>query len=265
MSEETMDLQLARAIPMLAIFGGAQIKQMVEKTINYPLFAIKETYNASAIGAVLNKVGVGGVVNATATAFIEYFSYYTTYQIINSLLNGAVIVLMVVGGILAFIMLTLQKLYVFISVIFLAIWAFHPQQTEKILSAVTKVMTVSFKTVLLVVSMFLLLFSMSLLDSLQYRLINDFFVIMESTGGMRDTLNIVTIILDWFTNLFQPYVYYGLAHIIFILAKVYLIYIIIFKLPGYFIEIIDSKTEDLFDKATDKLSDVAQAATTKGM
>lgn len=265
MSEETMDMQLARAIPMLALFGGENIKKMVEKTINYPLFAIKETYNASAVGAVLNKVGVGGVVNAAATGFIEYFTYYTTYQIINSLLNGAVIVLMVVGGILAFIMLTLQKLYVFISVIFLAIWAFHPQQTEKILSAVTKVMTVSFKTVLLVVSMFLLLFSMSLLDSLQYRLINDFFVIMESTGGMRDTLNPVTIILDWFANMFQPYVFYGLAHIIFILAKVYLIYIIIFKLPGYFIEIIDSKAEDLFDKATDKLSDVAQAATTKGL
>lgn len=264
---ETMDMQIARALPVLALFGGENVKNIVAKTITAPLYALQDTYEKSLLGKALNGIGVGGLVSASATIGIEGFTYYTTYQIINSMLNAVTIIMMVVAGIIAFIMLTLQKLYVFMALPFLAIWAFHQNQDQKILLAVGKMITVSFKTVLLVVSMFLVIFSMSLIDSMEYRLINDFFVVMQSTPtvSIADTLNPFTIVSEWFKSTLQSYLFYGLAHVAFIFVKMYMIFVIVFKLPSYFIEIIDNKTEDLFDKATNNIQDVSEKVTTRGM
>lgn len=263
--DENIGMTMAKMMATLSIFGGEDIYNMLKKTIVSPLYGLKETYENSVVGMVTEKAGVGGVLKSATTTVLDGGTYILTYKVINALLDSVVLVITVAGGILAFILLTLHKLWAFMAVIFVAIYAFAPNQEQKMIAVAGKIIVISFKTVLLTVSLFIVLFAVALMDSLESNLVNSFFLSMQGIKEVGDTYNPLTMIFNWVDTTFVNYVFYGVSSIVFIVAKVVMIITVIFKMPNFFFEILDSRAEDLGDKMMDTIQSVTEQRGTKGM
>jgi len=246
---------IVTGLPMMAVFGGHQIAE----TVNNLIYASTEMIS-SLVGTVSDFIPVAKVAKTVMNVGDKLgddkqkgpgapglFSYYIAYELINSMLNTMVFVVLITGSILAFIMLTLQKLWVFFASMFLVIHTFGPNQEEKITAAVGKMIAVAFKSVLLTSSIFIAIWSIDLLNSLEHILTTRFF---DSMGQIFDASKAETdfsleYIRSLMANTLQKYSYYGISHLVFQIVKIILSVTIIFKLPGYFFELIDTRVQDM--------------------
>ena len=86
-----------------------------------------------------------------------------------------VVTVIVVGAAFVFSLLFIEKLFAFISLMFLVFYTFHKNQEEKVLNSVVKVFAVAFKTVLITTCIILSVFSLSLVDKFEIIMLNEFF------------------------------------------------------------------------------------------
>ncbi|MDO8453806.1 MAG: hypothetical protein Q7S59_04485 [Sulfurimonas sp.] len=240
--ESTMQ-QISKYMAHLALFNGNQIAE----TIN------------SAFGSTLvtKPIAIGGAI-----------------LVIETMIEVVTIIVFVVSGVLAFILLALSKLWAFFAVLFLVIYAFSPNQEEKIYSSLGRVISTAFRTVLLTVSMFLAIWSLSLVDSLQHILLMDFFsnmsvindVIDVKGGGLWDRItNFTSESVEQLSSDIERYVVYGVASVAFVAIKIILVVTIIFKLPSWFMEMLSAGAEGVEEKVNEVVQNASQQKTMKGI
>ena len=84
-----------------------------------------------------------------------------------------------------------------------------------------KIVAIAFKTVLLTISVFLSIYSLSLLGVIEHTLVNNFFGIMDTIRLTDAELNSLTDIcaLDYVARIIQMYTFYGLSHLSFMIVK----------------------------------------------
>jgi len=251
LANESLDMSIGKSVVLLSVFNASKIKEIIDQTLAMPFQAVRESYEKSIIGSAIDKVG-GAAAKVTIQQGVNLAEYTLIYKGIVGFLNTLVLVVMITSSILAFTLLFLQKFWAFMSVIFIPIYAFHPKQEEKVIAAAGKIIAVAFKTVLLTITMFLVIFSLSLFETLELRLVNDFFVTIQSTP-LADTWNPITYFMSFADRILIQYIFLGVSFIVFIFVKIVLIVTIIFKLPGYFYELIDAKVEDMGDKMIDTI------------
>lgn len=209
------------------------------------------------------------------SAAVRPLSYYLTIEFIEHALEVIVILTLICSAIISFILLTLHKLWGFFALAFLPIWAFHENQESKIMDALSRILIVAFKTILLVVTLFLAIWSMSLAQNMEDILLGTFFNNMQagvaSVGVMEDapwwvsSANIVERYVTNFAQNIRNYAILGLSTLVFTILKIYLIITIIFKLPNYFFSLLGIDAEDLGDKMQEQLQEVARRESMRGI
>jgi len=248
---------VSKMIPMLSLFNGSAIAGLYENVT--PAGKITSMLSSTLGGIPIVGGLLKGVTDATAGVTIKVLSYGLAYLTIDSVLNATVLIVFITGGILAFIILTLQKLWTFFAVLFVIIYAFSPNQEEKIAGVLGKMGATAFKTVLLVVSMFIAIWSLSLVDSMEHILVNDFF------SNMQNLVDAPIGYLEEASQGLVRYSFFGVSHVVFIIVKIILSVTIIFKLPSYFFDILDVKAEDVGDRMQEVIQQAQERESMKGM
>ncbi|MFA6138225.1 MAG: hypothetical protein WC667_09075 [Sulfurimonas sp.] len=238
------------------------ILQTISKQITYLAL-----FNGNSIADALNSV-------MGSTLVTKPFALAGAAVVINSMIEVASVLAYVVAGIFAIIYLTITKLYVFFAVLFLVIWAFGTNQEEKIYGALGRVIATSFKTVLIVISLFIAIFAMDLINSLEHILLFQFFDNMEIINEVGDhrSQSLWTNIVNWVSesgeqlnvNL-QKYVVFGLTQAVFTVVKITLTVTIIWKLPSLFFEFISVQVDGAEQKLGEIVQDIGEKQSMKGI
>lgn len=239
-SNESLAQKLATGLPMLALFGG-QVPNMYNNFFQ-SIGDLVGTFLPIGKAAAFLKFFVGG----GETPGIA--SYYLAYLTIDNILKSMVFIVLICGAVIAFIILALQKLWTFYASLFLVIHAFGTGQTNSIPAAMGKIIAVACKTILLVISIFLAIYSINLLDVFQSLLIGDFYnqmrELVSQDAGMWQSLALN----------FQLLSFYGVSHVTFLILKIVLATTIIFKLPGYFYDLLEVRVQDMGDTMLDTVN-----------
>jgi hypothetical protein len=237
---------VAEKIPELALFGGNQIAE------------------------ALNSL-VGGTFATKGLALIAASS------IIEQLLVVAQTVVFIVISIFAFIVLIFSKILIYFALMFIVIYAFHKNQEEKVMAALGQLLKISFKTVILVATIFLALWMYSLMDNLQNLLLNDFFYQMDTYLKVDEVKDASDkwwweSTAEWFQYSFlnfennaKQYAVYGLTHVAFMIIKIIAVATVIWKVPSYFYSLIDSNYSDFGDRVSDAIEQAAERESMKGL
>ena len=246
-SEDTFAKKIAESIPLLALFGGNEMAQMINN--------------------VLQTLPYSKVINKFLGDEPGVFSYYLSIQVIESMLDAMVLVVLITGSLLAFMVLALQKLWTFMATIFLVIYTFHSNQEEKVSASIAKMIAIAFKSVLLVVSIFVAIYSISLLDGLQALLVNSFFNNMGVLGDISSDIDSVSRsgISTMIENSFVQYSYIGVTYVGFAVIKIYVAYHVIFKLPEFFYELIETNTGQAANQLNDTIQQVQENQNFRGV
>jgi len=248
-SEDGIIARTVQSIPYLALFGGRNIAGIYE----------------DAIGSITSIVDDVPFLGSTVKGAVKGASLYLAYETISVLLKSVYLIVLVTASILAFIMITLQKSYAFFVVIFLPLYAFHPQQEKIVAGALVKIVATAFKTVLIVVSIFIAIWSGSLLDSLHHIFQTTFVENMQNVMTVDPKLDWIDQKVQGITSTLQRWAYSGVSNIIFTIVKIILSVTIIFKLPGYFYSMLEVKVDDVGDKMLDVVADAAEKQGMKGL
>lgn len=243
-NDESMMQSLSTALPMLALFGG-QVPQMYNNLFVSVGDLIGSLFSVGKVASGIAKFFIGGGETP------GLISYYLAYLTIDNILKSMVFIVLISGAVLAFIMLALQKLWTFYASLFLVIHAFATKQTDTIPAAIGKVIAVACKTVLLVISIFLAIYSINLLEVFQSLLIGDFY------NQMREMVSASTEVGNLMNSLslnIQLLIFYGIAHVSFLVLKIVLATVIIFKLPGYFYDLLEIRVQDMGDAMLDTVN-----------
>ncbi|RLA84875.1 MAG: hypothetical protein DRG78_00120 [Epsilonproteobacteria bacterium] len=273
---ESYAQELAKAMPMMALFGGNAISEMIYNLFNSGTEVMKSFLN-KAIGTgslgLVDKT-IDWVLNSNQDGeknpIVMLISLYTTQSVISHMLNAALFITLIGLSITAFTVLSLQKLWTFFATMFLAIHIFSDKQTEKISASIGKMMATAFKNVLLVISIFLAIYSMSLIDSFEAILVNGFFSNMDTLyHANKDSIisswNPMKLIYNAMSQTIFEYSYYGMAHLGMQIIKIYLVIYIITKLPAYFYDLLDVNVNDVGDEIMNKIQDSNERESTKGL
>lgn len=250
-NDESMMQSLSTALPMLALFGG-QVPHIYNNLLSSAgdIFAKVFKIQNGAAKFVLDSI-IGGKNDDGSVKQPGLFSYWLAYLTIDNILKSMVFIVLITGAIVAFIMLALQKLWTFYASLFLVIHAFATKQTDTIPAAIGKVIAVACKTVLLVISIFLAIYSINLLEVFQSLLIGDFY------NQMREMVSDGT----EFGNLWNSFalniqllMFYGVSYVTFLVLKIVLATVIIFKLPSYFYDLLEIRVQDMGDAMLDTVN-----------
>jgi len=212
---------------------------------------LKKISKALPILAMMNGSGVTDTINNVIGGFslTKPLSALAAYELIMKMLDVIPMIILIVSGIVSFIIISLLKLWAFMALIFVVIYAFSESQEEKIWGAISRVFIIGFSSVLLVVSLFLTIWAMSLVDNLEHILISNFFDAMLTLSDESIT----------------TYVVYGVSHALFILAKILLTLAIVFKLPKYFYDILGVKADDASEGFQNYMQESITRQGTKGL
>lgn len=264
-SEESIIQKLSEGLPMLALFGG-----QVPNMYNNIIAGIGDSFS-SLVGATggIGKKAIDLLIGGISRTFDKeggvtsenvkapgVLSYYLSYLTIDNILKSMVFIVLICGSVIAFIILALQKLWTFYASLFLIIHAFGTGQTNSIPNAVGKIIAVAFKTVLLVVSIFLAIYSINLLDVFQSLLIGDFY------NQMREIVSNGTKFGNLFNSLMlniQLITFYGVSTLTFIILKIVLATTVIFKLPSYFYDLLEVRVQDMGDTMLDTVNQAQES------
>lgn len=258
---------LATGVPLMTLFGGHQVAQM-----------INSVGSTIANGAVETFPVVKPLKKALKALYSQdnsqpgIVSYLLASKVISAMLEALVLVVLISGSLLAFLILAIQKLWAFVATIFVSAHLFSANQQEKVGSSLAKILNLSFKSILLVVSVFVAIYSISLLDTLQAILINDFFNNMETiqnaelaNKAFNEYLPTFHYVYTWLSQSFTKYSYIGVTSAGFIVVKIYLAYHIIFKLPEFFYELLESQAVNASSQISEVIQDANQRQELKGL
>ncbi|MEA2018869.1 MAG: hypothetical protein U9N59_10515, partial [Campylobacterota bacterium] len=263
--------KMATALPMLAIFGGNSVATMVNNLLQTGPDTIKVFTGP-----------LGKVADTTYDLFFKdggstpgIFSYTVSYLIIEKTLSVLAFVVLIVASILAFTILAVQKLWAFFSSIFLIIHIFGENQREKVMASFSKILSIAFKSVLLVFSVFITIYSLSLLTSLENILMNDFFANMgtvydisrvEQDGeGFTGVSDFMSWIFQPLSFLFTKYAFWGVGKLVFLVVKLYLIIYMVFQLPAYFYNLLSIEVDEKAEKLMENIQEAGLNSSLKGI
>ena len=267
---------LATQLPYLAIFGGYQVAKMIH-VIKEPI--IDGALDILSLTTGLETFGIGAIVGqgvkflrkakklVTFNNEVDIFDLKIAAWLIENMLNAMIMVSLMVGTILVFTLLFIEKLFAFVSSMFLLMYVFSKNQEERVSGAIAKIFAVAFKTVLVVICIFLSLYSLSLVDSLELIFVESFFKSMDSIENASwayklkefDLSNMTTLIMVFL----QKYVFYGLSQLAFVVLKLTLVIQMIFKMPGYMYELLYEKVHSVSDSVGETLQSVSERQTMK--
>lgn len=257
----------ATSIPLVALFNAHGIAQVYNNVM-----ASGANFITEKLPAMKGVKKVLQLFFSTENSQPGILSYYLSVKTITSIMQALVLVILISGSLLAFMILAIQKLWTFMATMFLAIYMFHTNQQEKIAQSIGKMIAVAFKGVLLVVSVFLAIYTISLLDSLQAILINDFF---NNMGTMNEAnlrhkefnewVPNVHMVATWISGIFTRYSYIGVTNVSFMIVKIYVAYHVIFKLPEFFYELLETSSGATMNNLTDKIQDIQTGQDLKGL
>lgn len=269
--EDTMVTSIAKQLPMLALFGG-QIPKMIHN-LNESMseIIVKLVSNFIPGGKVATGIkkgvkklpkklrktvksvtkGISGLIGGDENPGL--FDYWLAAEIIENILNTMVYIVLITGSILAFVILFLQKLWTYFASLFLVIHAFASKQYESLPAAAGKIIAISFKTVLLTVSIFLAIYSINLVEVFQELLTSKFAnnmgTLVSADFVHKELGDKAVIKLIEFTM--AKYVFIGMSHLTFMIVKIVLAVTVIFKLPSYFYDLLEIKVQDIGEQMMD--------------
>jgi len=248
-SDESVMQEIATGLPLLALFGG-QVPQIYNNLLSQAGDILQKVIPMGKMASFVTKVAFGTSGDVSQPGLI---SYYLAYLTIDNILKSMVFIVLICGAVIAFIILGLQKLWTFYASLFLVIHAFGTGQTTAIPAAMGKIIAVACKTVLLVISIFLAIYSINLLDVFQSLLIGDFY------NQMREIVSQDASLLDSLALNFQLLSFYGVSHVTFLILKIVLATTIIFKLPGYFYDLLEVRVQDMGDTMLDTVNQAQES------
>jgi hypothetical protein len=238
---ESVMKYIATAMPMLTFFGGMQIAELFNNVLSSIPYA---SYVLSG--------DVPGVLH-----------YILAYASVETIFQALVTTVLIGSALIAFIVLAIQKLWTFFSVIFLSIYMASDNQQQKVAAALGKMIATAFKTVLLVVSTFIAIYTMSLLDSMQTLLTTSFYSDMVTINGFEE--NGIFDLVNYVINAVQQYSFYGVSQVTFMVLKIYVILVCLFKLPNYFYDLIEVNVNDVGNQILDSVQQHHENHTMKGV
>ena len=247
--DKTYLQQLQESVVVLSLFGGKSIADLFKNVIPNPAKLV------SSIPII------GGFADEISNTIKSSISYIMAYKVIYLILDTIVMVILISSGLLVFLLLAIQKAWVFVAVLFSVIYAFSASQEEKILAVFSKVIAVSFKSSLFVFAIFFTIWGLSMMDSFETLIVTDFLNMVQI--HMADSAD--TFSIDGATNELQYYVLQGLLHVVFIVVKLILMYSIIFQFPNYFYEAIGVGINQAGEAFQDKVLQRNESQTMKGL
>lgn len=248
-------------ITLLSVFGGYQIAQVIH----------------TVKGSLLDLLPSGGPISTIISSFDKYMTAGNKEQqvdiidlllsslILQASLETMVITVIVVGAAFSFTLLFVEKLFAFISLMFLVFYSFHKNQEEKVLGAIVKVFAVAFKTVLITTCIILSVFSLALVDKFEIVMLNEFFnsIDMIENQSWDYMFSEGTNPLPIISLFIKKYVFYSVSKVSFAILKIFLMMKIIFSMPAYLYELIYEKTSSVTDGIADSLIDATKQQTVK--
>lgn len=255
--DEDITQYISRNAAYLALFSGN---------------SIADAFNSLMGGSLLTKPFALGA------------SLYTITQLIDMV----PVLFLSLGGILAFLLNEIMKLFAYFAIIFLIIYAFSPKQEEKIFSGFAKLIIIAFKSPVLVFAMFISIFVFSLLTSFENILISTVYNNMGAINYIdpaqyshttvwyknfgdwfKETIGNVSSFgsekFAYFKNEISAGLIYGLSHALFVVLKVLAVYAIMFKYPGNFFDMLSVKSDDISASLHESIENAVEKETLKGI
>ncbi|RXJ69496.1 hypothetical protein CRV08_01990 [Halarcobacter ebronensis] len=268
---------LASQLPYLAIFGGMNIAKIIHK-VKEPL--ISGTLDVFSLATAGETAGIGGILGQGAKYLrkaknlvtfkdseVDIFDLKLAAWLIENMMKTMITVTLIVGSILIFTLLFIEKLFAFVSSMFLLIYVFSKNQEERVSTAIAKIFAVAFKTVLIVVCIVMSLFALSLVNNLETVFIESFFKSMDmiENASWRYKLQSYDLsnLFALMTLFLQKYLFYGLSKMAFMALKLVLVLNMIWKMPGYMYELIYEKVHSVSDGVADTLQGATENRTIK--
>lgn len=267
---------IAEDVPFLAIMGGYNIAKMVHPIKEFLVDGVVN--GVDTLGNFLGPLGKG--VTFALTSFIDVkdaltfgegeneidiFDLKIAAFLIKNIFTTLITVTLVTGSVLLFTLLVIEKLFAFVSSMFLLIYAFAKNQEERMSSAFAKIIAVFAKTILIVVCIFLSMYSLSLVTSLEMLFIESFFKSMdmienaswEYVGSQLDISKVFTLAIFFF----KKYIFFGVTKFAFMVLKLVLVVQMIWKMPGYMYELIYEKVHSVSDSVGETLQNANETQT----
>lgn len=273
---------LAEDIPYLTMFGGYQIAKMIHPVKNFVIDGGVDLLSKGTgpFGRAMTHIGSAYYTgmkffttkNESGKDDIDVLDLWLASKIIQNIFTTLIFVTLITGTILIFTLLFIEKLFAFISSMFLLIYAFSKNQEERVGSALAKIFAVAFKTVLIVICVFLSMYSLNLVNSLETIFVESFFKSMDMienaswaytgsqilTENVFDTIGTTTTLLSFF---FKKYIFIGVTKFAFMMLKLVLIVQMLWKMPGYMYELIYEKVHSVSDSVGETLQSVNESQT----
>ncbi|ABB44990.1 hypothetical protein Suden_1715 [Sulfurimonas denitrificans DSM 1251] len=151
---------------------------------------------------------------------------------------------------------------------FLLIYAFAKNQEDRVATAMAKIFAVAFKTILIVVCIFLAMYSLNLVSSLELIFVESFFKSMDMienaswgyvfsgaslSGELANNIVVIGTMLSFF---FKKYIFFGVTKFAFTMLKLTLVVQMIWKMPGFMYELIYEKVHSVSDSVGETLQSV---------
>jgi|GEM_PF-3786512 len=277
----TNGLQMvAEDMVYLSMFGGFQIAKIV-----HPVKSFILENAGDALSSFTGPLGKGVKLG---TKIINKFEKFTSFGgdaeidildlkiaafLLKNVLEVLISVTLIVGSILIFTLLFIEKLFAFVASMFLLIYAFAKNQEERLTTAFAKIFAVAFKTILIVVCVFLAIYSIDLVNSLEILFVESFFTTMDTienaswgslfTGGVDLNIDGLGAIGGLLSMFFKKYIFYGVTKVAFVILKLVLVIQMIWKMPGYMYELMYEKVQSVSDGVGDTLQSANERHTMK--
>ncbi|MGD9554410.1 MAG: hypothetical protein AB7D96_02200 [Arcobacteraceae bacterium] len=269
-------------VPYLTMFGGYQIAKMVHPVKDWVIDGVINTASliSGPVGTIIlnfgdkfynlkNSITIGDKNEGE----IDLLDLKIAAFLIKNIFATMITVTLIVGSILVFTLLFVEKLFAFFAAMFLLIYAFSKNQEERMSTAIAKIFAVAFKTILIVMCIFLSLYSLNLVGSLEMIFVESFFKSMDmienaswtNIGSMSNSLNDV---IGWnglgwtlITFFFKKYIFFGVTKFAFMALKMVLVIQMIWKMPGFMYELIFEKVHSVSDSVGETLQSVNERQT----
>lgn len=253
--------EFSQDIPLLMVFGGgnvaAMIHQIKEPIVEFMLGSISTLSGPIAKGANYARKGFDLLNKTMINGEYDLLDLKIAAMLIKSVLNSLVMALLLGSAIVVFTLLFIEKLFAFVASMFLLIYAFAKNQEERVSTAIAKIFAIAFKTILIVICVFLSMFSLSLLTNLEYSLLNNFFNSLDAIENASWSYMFSSFefsnILGLIKLFFEKYLVYGVISVTFMIVKMILVIQMIWKMPGFMYELIYEKVQSVSDSVGESL------------
>ena len=271
---------ISEDLPYLTIFGGYNIAKMVHPVKNLFLdntanllsnisgpIGTAFTFIGSKIYDMKDKITLNKDDDKEE---IDLIDLKIAAWLIQNILTTMITVVLITGSILVFTLLFIEKLFAFVASMFLLIYAFAKNQEDRIATAIAKIFAVAFKTILIVICIFLSLYSLSLVSSLELVFVESFFKSMDmienvswsyvfsgaSLSGAGEALSNAGVVFGMISFFFKKYIFFGVTKFAFVMLKLTLAVQMIWKMPGFMYELIYEKVHSVSDSVGETLQSV---------